>query len=420
MNMMRDYAKNGSKEQLAACLYQTFVDAFSMYFMAHSFHWNVKGPEFTQFHDFFSEIYEDVHGSIDPIAENIRKLGFNAPMNILEVSSCTKCVQSTPSCNPMSMCAELYSANETVLTALYETFHCASHCDAQGIADFIAGRIDQHEKWRWQLGTTINKDQDSAPLFPGKPGADFPVEAIVVVEDQPMGAPVDFVADMPVVMMAAASKPAPKKDRIYGSKTNKPGSAKAKNAKTIKFSDRVEKSLMNKVTEHNKTAKAGRRATLAQLKAVYRRGAGAYSSSHRPGKTRDQWAMARVNAYLKLLRSGSPDNKNYTQDNDLLPSAHPRSSKKDASILAAGDFDQDYTAEQELIVELLPSQEYATAEDAIMALAEYSDMGYEIIPSLRAAWKRAVDSNDNPFNRAYELAVMKHSSRDSDLLPREN
>jgi hypothetical protein len=68
------------------------------------------------------------------------------------------------------------------------------------------------------------------------------------------------------------------------------------------------------------------------LKAVYRRGAGAFSTSHRPGKTRDQWAMARVNAFLKLLRSGSPSNPKYKQDNDLLPAKHPKSSKKSASV----------------------------------------------------------------------------------------
>jgi hypothetical protein len=43
--------------------------------------------------------------------------------------------------------------------------------------------------------------------------------------------------------------------------------------------------------------------------------------------------MARVNAYLKLLKSGKPSNPNYKQDNDLLPAAHPRSSKKSASAM---------------------------------------------------------------------------------------
>jgi hypothetical protein len=51
---------------------------------------------------------------------------------------------------------------------------------------------------------------------------------------------------------------------------------------------------------------------------------------------RNQWAMGRVNAFLKLLKSGKPTNSAYTTDNDLLPSGHPRSTKKSNSITAAG------------------------------------------------------------------------------------
>jgi hypothetical protein len=65
------------------------------------------------------------------------------------------------------------------------------------------------------------------------------------------------------------------------------------------------------------------------LKAVYRRGAGAYSTSHRPGVSRAAWSMARVNAFLKLVRSGSPSNSKYTQDNDLLPKGHPRKASEE-------------------------------------------------------------------------------------------
>ena len=128
-----------------------------------------------------------------------------------------------------------------------------------------------------------------------------------------------------------AQTPAPKEDRISGSKKNPKGSASG--GKKITFDDKTETALKNKVEEHNKTAKSGRKATVRMLKAVYRRGAGAYSTSHRPGQTRGSWAMARVNAFLKLLRSGEPAKAAYTQDNDLLPASHPKSSKNSASTL---------------------------------------------------------------------------------------
>jgi len=119
--------------------------------------------------------------------------------------------------------------------------------------------------------------------------------------------------------------PAPKKDQKKGSKKNKPDSAKDDKGK-ITFSENTIKKLKNKVSEHNKKGK-GSKATLGMLKAVYRRGAGAFSSSHAPKMSRDGWAMARVNAFLTLLRTGRPSNSAYKQDNDLLPKGHPRSSK---------------------------------------------------------------------------------------------
>ena len=125
------------------------------------------------------------------------------------------------------------------------------------------------------------------------------------------------------ITATAGSKPAPKKDQIKGSDKNKKGSAS--DGKSVTFTASITKSLEKKVAEHNEKAKNGRKVTLAKLKAVYRRGAGAFSTSHRADQNRNSWAMARVNAFLKLVRSGKPNNPKYVQDNDLLPKLHPRS-----------------------------------------------------------------------------------------------
>jgi hypothetical protein len=119
--------------------------------------------------------------------------------------------------------------------------------------------------------------------------------------------------------------PAPKKDQKRGSKKNKPGSAKNPSGK-ITFSKETTSKLSKIVREHNAKGK-GSKATLGMLKAVYRRGAGAFSTSHAPKMSRDGWAMARVRAFIHLLRTGKPSNPNYKQDNDLLPKGHPRKSK---------------------------------------------------------------------------------------------
>ena len=70
------------------------------------------------------------------------------------------------------------------------------------------------------------------------------------------------------------------------------------------------------------------RATLGALKSVFQRGLGAFNVSHSPEvKSASQWAFARVNAFLYLLKNGRPENPKYVTDNDLLPSKHPKSGK---------------------------------------------------------------------------------------------
>ena len=158
------------------------------------------------------------------------------------------------------------------------------------------------------------------------------------------------------VTATAGSKPAPKKDQIKGSDRNKKDSAS--DGKGVTFTASITKSLEKKVEEHNAKAKNGRKVNLRMLKAVYRRGAGAFSTSHRPDQNRNSWAMARVNAFLKLVRSGKPTNPKYTTDNDLLPKMHPRHSEAStmspllASLVAALDDNECPPATQDIVLNI--------------------------------------------------------------------
>ena len=115
---------------------------------------------------------------------------------------------------------------------------------------------------------------------------------------------------------SGAQTPAKPSERKKGSKKNPKGSAGGgKKAPKITFSEKVVTALKNKVKEHN--SKHSRKVTLGQLKKVYRRGAGAFSSSHRPGKSRGQWAMARVNTFLKMMRGGKVKKSYRAADSDI-------------------------------------------------------------------------------------------------------
>ncbi len=113
---------------------------------------------------------------------------------------------------------------------------------------------------------------------------------------------------------SAAQTPSKPSERKKGSSKNKPGSAGSKGGK-ITFSEKVLTSLKEKVKNHN--SKNKKKITLGQLKKVYRRGAGAFSQSHRPGMTRGGWAMARVNMFLKMKRGGKVKDSYRKADGDI-------------------------------------------------------------------------------------------------------
>ena len=61
--------------ELKQALKISFASTFSFYLKAANYHWNVEGPNFPQYHELFDKIYNEVYGSIDKFAEEIRAVG---------------------------------------------------------------------------------------------------------------------------------------------------------------------------------------------------------------------------------------------------------------------------------------------------------------------------------------------------------
>jgi hypothetical protein len=107
------------------------------------------------------------------------------------------------------------------------------------------------------------------------------------------------------------------------------GSAKgdAGGKRGAEVSKDVEEALQKKADDFNERykEKLGYGANLGALKSVYQRGLGAYNTSRSPYvKSAKQWAYARVNAFLYLIKNGRPENPKYDSDFDLLPTKHPK------------------------------------------------------------------------------------------------
>jgi starvation-inducible DNA-binding protein len=132
--------------------------AFSL--KAQLFHWNVEGPDFAQLHEFFGNLYEEVYNnSIDKTAEYIRALGDYAPGSYERFAELTIIKGQTKIPRARLMIEELLANNGQLLDLLNETFATAEQENQQGIANFIAERIDAQQKHSWMLRSFLKDER---------------------------------------------------------------------------------------------------------------------------------------------------------------------------------------------------------------------------------------------------------------------
>lgn len=124
---------------------------FAYYVKAHAFHWNVEGPDFAQLHEFFQAIYEDAYSAIDPMAEYIRSLDEYAPGSLERFLELSQVAGQTRVPRARLMIEELLSDSQRMVELLNETFAAAEAENKQDVANFVAERLSQTNKYAWQL-----------------------------------------------------------------------------------------------------------------------------------------------------------------------------------------------------------------------------------------------------------------------------
>lgn len=126
---------------------------------AQNFHWNVEGSDFPQLHEFFGDLYSEVYdNTIDRSAEFIRALDTYTPGSMARFAELSIVQEQIKIPRAQLMIAELYEDNSKMLMLLNEIFPIANETN-QGIANFIAERIDAHGKHGWMLRSILKTDR---------------------------------------------------------------------------------------------------------------------------------------------------------------------------------------------------------------------------------------------------------------------
>ena len=144
-------------EELVIAVKIALANTFMMYFKSHSYHWNVRGSLFSQYHEFFGDLYEELHAATDVLAEEIRMLDSFAPHSLINIIAYSTIVSdSEPAPTFQSMLGRLLAANNQTIMSLEKAVQLASQDNNQSLADIISGRLSVHKKHQWMLKSSMD------------------------------------------------------------------------------------------------------------------------------------------------------------------------------------------------------------------------------------------------------------------------
>lgn len=129
----------------------------NFYVQAHAAHWNVEAPNFAELHAFFGDLYADIHGALDPLAEFLRTHAAEAPCSLDDMAKLSTLdaldAPETPTggYRGSDLLDHLGSVNRAYMQSLKAVYEAAKGAGDIGLENFCQDRMAKHRVWMWQL-----------------------------------------------------------------------------------------------------------------------------------------------------------------------------------------------------------------------------------------------------------------------------
>ena len=144
-------------EKLIEAMKRLFATNYQYYVKAHGFHVNVVGPDFSQYHSLFSEVYEHADEATDTIGEHIRVIEGIAPFSLKRIMELGRIKDSENAPEALRMIRELLADSQIVMDHYEECHDIAVELKQYGMINFIEGQMDDLAKIMWKLRSTLEK-----------------------------------------------------------------------------------------------------------------------------------------------------------------------------------------------------------------------------------------------------------------------
>jgi starvation-inducible DNA-binding protein len=142
-------------EELIQSTKIVLANHYAFYLKAHYYHWNITGPNFPQYHSLLENIYTEVYGVVDKIAEEIRAMDSYAPGSFSRFIQLSQ-IQGEETVPPAEvMLQRLLDDIAIMQSSTMRVYHLAEQEMQHNLSNFMADRQDAFNKHAWMLRATL-------------------------------------------------------------------------------------------------------------------------------------------------------------------------------------------------------------------------------------------------------------------------
>lgn len=124
---------------------------FALYFKMHTYHWNIEGADFVQYHTYLGDLYTQLWNNTDTISEKIRMLGAYSPVSLARMLELADIEESESIPSAIAMFNNLKTDNDRMIIHIRAGIVAADEIGESAISNFLQDLLDQHQKHAWFL-----------------------------------------------------------------------------------------------------------------------------------------------------------------------------------------------------------------------------------------------------------------------------
>lgn len=134
------------------------ADAFALYVKTKNYHWHLYGPHFNDYHRLFDEQAEDILGSIDEMAERIRKIGGTTIRSIAHICQLQTLEDDDEALvSPEMMVKRLAEDNSKMAIAIHEAITLCDRNRDAATSNLLQEVLDKTDRRKWFLFETMQQ-----------------------------------------------------------------------------------------------------------------------------------------------------------------------------------------------------------------------------------------------------------------------